>query len=226
MMRDVYVLGVGQTIFGKQPELSPVDLGAKAGYLAIKDAQISPRDLERAFCGSVYGPPTIIQSILVRLGCSDIPAFRVENACTSGSSAVDLLYRDIALGGTEVGIAIGADSMSDFSRKRVGGKGLLTTEGDIWGEQAESTVSYYAGAGNLQKSRLGMTNEDLAYPSVKNHENGSKNPFAQYRKVFTAQEVLDGKMIDEPVTALMCCPQSDGAAAVILCSKEYYDKHN
>jgi benzoylsuccinyl-CoA thiolase BbsB subunit len=225
-MREVYVLGVGQTIFGKQPDMSAVDLGAKAANLAIDDAGISPKDLQRAYCGSVYSPPTVIQSILVRMGASAIPAFTVENACTSGSSAVDLLYREIGFGGCEVGLAVGVDSLTLFSKKQVGGKGLLTTEGDVAGEQGMSTVSYFAGLGNLQKSELGLTDADLAFPSVKNHENGSKNPYAQYKKVFTTEDVLASKKIVDPITALMCCPQSDGAAAVILCSKEYYEAHN
>lgn len=225
-MRDVYVLGVGQTIFGKQPNMSAVDLGAKATYQAIKDAEISPKDFQRAYCGSVYSPPTVTQSILLRMGACTIPAFTVENACTSGSSAVDLLYRDIALGTCDVGVAIGVDSLTLFSKKQVGGKGLLTTEGDIAGEQGMSTVSYFAGLANLQKEMLGFTNADLAFPAVKNHENGSKNPYAQYKKVFTTEDILNSKMIVNPITALMCCPQSDGAAAVILCSKDYYEKHN
>ncbi|MBQ8563546.1 MAG: thiolase family protein [Firmicutes bacterium] len=223
-MRDVYVLGVGQTFFGKQPLLTAADLGAQAANLAIKDCGISPKDLQRAYCGSVYSQPTIAQAILVRVGVNSIPAYTVENACASGSSAVDLLYRDIAMCGCEVGMAIGVESMSAFSRK-IGGKGLLTTEGDIHGEQGMSTVSYFAGIANLLMSESGATLEDLAYAAVKNHINGSKNTLAKYRKIFTTEDILNSAMIVNPITAYMCCPQSDGAAAIILCSKEYYEKH-
>lgn len=54
--------------------------------------------------------------------------------------------------------------------------------------------------------------------SVKNHHHGCLNPFAQYRKEFTVEEILNSRMICDPITLLQCCPNTDGAAAVILCS--------
>lgn len=224
-MRDVYVLGTGQTFFGKQPELTSIDLAALAAHRAIVDAAIDPKDIQRGFAGSVYSDPNVVQCALSRNGIDSIPSYTVENACTSGTSAVDLLFRDIALGGTEVGIAIGVESLSTFNKRRVGGKGLLTTAGDIHGEQGMSTVSYFAGLANLLKERYGATDEDLTYAAVKNHKNAAENPYAQYKKPLSHEDIMASAMIVEPITALMCCPQSDGAAAVILCSKEYYEAH-
>jgi benzoylsuccinyl-CoA thiolase BbsB subunit len=66
----------------------------------------------------------------------------------------------------------------------------------------------------------GATVEDFARVSVKNHYNGSLNPQAQYQKEFTVEEILGSRMICDPITLLMCCPNTDGAAAAILCSKE------
>ena len=64
----------------------------------------------------------------------------------------------------------------------------------------------------------GATLEDFAQVSVKNHHHGCLNPQAQYKKEFTVEEVLNSRMICEPITLLQCCPNTDGAAAVILCS--------
>lgn len=222
-MREVYVLGVGQTFFGRQPQYTAIELGAQAAYAAVKDAGISPKDFERAYVGSVYSPPNTAQAILVRLGCSDIPSFDLENGCTSGSSAVDFLYREVALGGCEVGIAIGTESLSAFNAKF--GKGLLTVEGDYGGELGLSTVSFFAGSAKRMIEERGATPADLAFASVKNHINGSTNPFAQYKKIMTTEEILASAPIVDPLTAFMCCPQSDGAAALILCSKDYYEAH-
>jgi benzoylsuccinyl-CoA thiolase BbsB subunit len=136
---------------------------------------------------------------------------------------VDLLYRDIAFGGTEVGIAVGVESLSTFNKKV--GKGLLTTEGDPWGLLGSSTVSVFAAMANRMMETRGATPADLAYASWKNHVNGAKNPYAQYKKVLSVEDILNSKAVVDPLTAFMCCPQSDGAAAVVLCSEEYYDKH-
>ena len=70
--------------------------------------------------------------------------------------------------------------------------------------------------------------KDFAMVSVKNHHHGCLNPRAQYKKEFTVEEMLASRMISDPITMLQCCPNTDGAAAVIMCSpgcrKAIYDK--
>jgi benzoylsuccinyl-CoA thiolase BbsB subunit len=150
--------------------------------------------------------------------------YTVENACASGSSAVHLLYRDIALGACDVGIAVGVESLSAFNKKF--GKGLLVIEGDLQAKLALSMPSFFAMICNRLMEKRGATLEDICYPSIKNHKAGMNNPYAQYKKEVTFEEIMASPMIADPITVLQCCPQSDGAAAVILCSEEYYKKHN
>lgn len=223
-MRIVYVLGIGQTIFGKHGSLTVNDLGATAVLAAVKDAEISPKEFQVAYCGTVTSPPTPVQSILFRLGVDRIPMYTIENACASGSAAVHLLYRDIALGGCDVGIALGVESLSAFNRKF--GKGLLAIEGDLQGKLALTMPSFFAMLCNLLIEKRGATIEDICYPSVKNHKAGMNNPYSQYKTEVTVEEIMASPMIVDPITVLQCCPQSDGGAAVILCSEEYYKKHN
>jgi benzoylsuccinyl-CoA thiolase BbsB subunit len=64
----------------------------------------------------------------------------------------------------------------------------------------------------------GATVEDFANISVKNHYHGCLNPIAQYQKEVTIEEVLNSRMICDPITLMQCCPNTDGAAAVVLCS--------
>jgi len=223
-MQDVYVLGIGQTVFGKHGNLTVSDLGAAAALAAVKDAEISPKDFQSAYCGTLYSPPTPVESILIRLGVDRIPMFTVENACASGSSAVHLLYRDIAWGACDVGIAVGVESMSAYNKKF--GKGLIGIEGDLEAKLGLTMPSFFAMLCNRLMQERGATIEDICYPSVKNHKAGMTNPYSQYKKEVTIEDILASPMIADPITVLQCCPQSDGAAAVILCSEEYYKKHN
>jgi benzoylsuccinyl-CoA thiolase BbsB subunit len=224
MNRPVYVLGIGQTVFGRQDSLTVDDLGAAAVLAAVRDAEIAPKAFEVAYCGTINSPPTPAQSILIRLGVDRIPMYTVENACASGSSAVHLLYRDIALGACEVGIAFGVESLSAFNRKF--GKGLLVIEGDLQGKLALTMPSFFAMLCNRLMEQRGATIDDICYPSVKNHKAGLTNPFSQYKKEVTVADIMASPMIADPITVLQCCPQSDGAAAVILCSEAYYRKNN
>ncbi|NQU64317.1 MAG: thiolase family protein [SAR324 cluster bacterium] len=66
----------------------------------------------------------------------------------------------------------------------------------------------------------GTTRQQLAQVSVKNHLNGMLNSYAQFKKEFTLDEVLNSPMIADPLTLYSCCPNSDGAAAVILCGEK------
>ena len=48
-----------------------------------------------------------------------------------------------------------------------------------------------------QMVEAGVTPEDFAQVSVKNHHHGCLNPFAQYNKEFTIEEVLNATQIEE-----------------------------
>ena len=65
-----------------------------------------------------------------------------------------------------------------------------------------------------------ITLEQIARVSVKNHHNGCLNPYSQYRKELTVEEIVNSRPICEPITLLQCCPATDGAAAVILASDD------
>lgn len=51
-MRRVAVIGVGMSLFGKQPERSLVDLGVEASRAAIKDAGVKPKDIQVCYCAN------------------------------------------------------------------------------------------------------------------------------------------------------------------------------
>lgn len=221
-MRKVYVLGIGQTQFGRQPMLTAEQLGAAAAERCIRDADIDRRSLSVAYGSRAMNPLQTIETVMKQVGVAGIEMHNVENACASGGSAVNLLWKDIAFGLHECGIAVGCESMT-MAKK---GGGLL----QIGGEDLNSLLGISMPAlGALNANRLmytrGATPEDLAYPSVKNHRNACLNPYAQYRKVITTEEVIAAKTISDPLTVLHCCPNSDGAAAVILCSEAFARKH-
>jgi acetyl-CoA C-acetyltransferase len=68
------------------------------------------------------------------------------------------------------------------------------------------------------------TEEDLAAVAVKNHENGFLNPKAHIRKRITIDDVMNSPIVASPLKIYDCCPFSDGASAVILCSEEFAKK--
>jgi len=77
----------------------------------------------------------------------------------------------------------------------------------------------------LYMQRYGATEDDYALASVKNHENALRNPWAQFHKRITVEEVKNSRIIASPIRLFHCCPISDGAAALLLSGepKRYTD---
>jgi acetyl-CoA acetyltransferase len=66
----------------------------------------------------------------------------------------------------------------------------------------------------------GTTQRQIAAVAAKNHQHSVHNPFSQFRKPFTIDQVLAAPPITYPLTLPMCAPLSDGAAAAVICNEE------
>jgi benzoylsuccinyl-CoA thiolase BbsB subunit len=151
------------------------------------------------------------------VGIAGVPMYNTENACTTGATVVNQLWKDIAYGIHDIGIAVTCESMTTSSKA---GKLVGAAEGDLNGTLGLTMPSYFALMAYRLMEERGATMEDLAYPSVKNHRNACMNPYAMYRKALTTEDVMNAKMICDPLTSLHCCPVTDGAASIILCTGE------
>ncbi|NCB74340.1 MAG: thiolase family protein [Clostridia bacterium] len=221
-MRKVMVLGIGQSSFGKFPDKTATELGTVAAKAAVHDAGIDPRMLQVAYGARAVDGSTTVQDILKNLGVTEIEMNNIENACGSGISAANLLWRDIATGSYDIGIVVGTEAMTTSS---LAGKLLAPNKDDLDGQLGITMPSYFALIARRLMADYGATAEDLTYPSVKNHRNGCLNQYSMYKKELSAQEILESKMIADPITLLQCCPSTDGAAALILCSEAVARKY-
>ena len=92
------------------------------------------------------------------------------------------------------------------------------------GGNGASFPGLFASIARAYLTRYKATEEDLAYVAVKNHENGMLNPKAHVRKIITIQDVMQSPVVASPLKLYDCCPFSDGASALILCSEEFAKK--
>lgn len=217
-MASVAVVGVGMIPFGKHPGRTLVDMGAEAAYLALKDAGIKSTQVEACFfanglAGRLFGDFTVGQNVFWEVGINRVPVVNVENACTSGSTALYLAYNTIAAGQAETVLVVGAEKMyvPDFGLIDSGHTELDTQLG-------LNAPASFALRAKRHMADFGTTSEQLAQVSVKNRHHAQHNPLAQFREPITIEEVLAAPMIVDPLTRLHCCPIADGAAAALLCS--------
>jgi len=214
-MREVAVIGGGTTVFGKLPHRTLENLGREALLAAIEDAGIKPKNVEFASCATVYGGFCIGQRIFKEVGIADIEIVNVENACAGGATAFREAWVRIATGQCDIAIAAGVESMTTSP---IAGKLISPPPDDLDGQLGVTVPIFFAMMMKRHIYEYGTTLEQFAQISVKNHHNGCLNPYSQYQKEFTAEEILNSRVICEPITLLQCCPNTDGAAAVVLCA--------
>ncbi|HEY4940673.1 MAG TPA: thiolase family protein [Rhizomicrobium sp.] len=212
-LRPVYVVGIGLHRYQFLSNTTYIDLGLTAVRAALADANIEWPTVESAYVGRALLPMACGRPILRHLGATGIPIVHVENASASGSAAFRHACIEVASGLTEVSLALGVDKPMMIARSEgLSGIGNLA-------DDAIAPFTHFALLADQYASQYHVRHEDIALVAVKNHRNGSKNPFAQHQKERTLDEILGGKKIAGTLTSLQCTPVGEGAAAVIVASE-------
>jgi acetyl-CoA acyltransferase len=255
MSENVYVIGAGQSHYGKFLDRNLKSLVEEAVKMAMEQAGVERDDLEAAWVGNaaqglLTGQETIRGQVALRpAGIDGIPIFNMENACASASSAFHGAWMGIKAGLYDCAIAVGMEKMAfaEEEKKRkamevfstaidvesleqvranqkrqeeqLAAQGQKSAYGE--GRQKSMFMDFYGAAARRHMERYGTTQLQLAIISSKNHFHASLNPYAQYRRPMSPEEILSDDVVSFPLTRPMCAPLGDGAAAAILCSEEF-----
>jgi acetyl-CoA C-acetyltransferase len=211
-MTEPMLWGVGTSDYGLFPERRVESLAWAAVSEAVRDAGVSPADIDAIVVGSVFGPPGVATRVQRGIGIPGVPMWTVENACASGTSAYHEAVEAVRFGRFGCVLVLGVDQMSTLF------SGAIVPEAtDPEGASSLPLPGLYALQAQRYLGEFGVTPEQLAAIAVKNKRNGLDNPRAQLRnKAPNIEEVLGSRMIAEPLTFLQCCPTSDGAGAALI----------
>ncbi len=221
----VAVIGVGLTKFGEHWDTSFSRLFVEAGARAIEDAGIDGGDIDAIYVGNMSGGRFIDQEHISALiadhaGLNPVSSTRVEAACASGGLALRSAAMAILSGMHDIVVAGGVEKMTDVLTERTT-QTLATAADQEWEAFLGMTFpGLYAVIARRHMYEFGTTREQLAMVSVKNHGNAIHNPYAQFHRKITVEDVLNSAMVADPLRLLDCSPITDGAACVILASEE------
>jgi acetyl-CoA C-acetyltransferase len=219
-LRDVSIIGFGQTPVGEHWELSLRHIAAQAVLAAMQDAGIDRADA--LYVGNMIASETSGQHHLGALvadfvGLRGIEAFRVEAACASGAAALRAGYLAVASGAADLVIVVGLEKMTDAIGNSITTALAEAADADYETPHGLSFVSINALLMRRYMYEFGVRHEDFAGFAITAHQNAVNNPYAMFRRPITKEEFVQARMIADPINLLDSSPVADGAAAVVLC---------
>jgi acetyl-CoA acetyltransferase len=214
----VYVVGVGMHRY-QFPSSTPfTKLGLTAVREALDDSKLPWNAVQSAFVGTTSIGMAVGRVMLRHLGSTGLEVTQIENASASGSFAFRQACLAIAAGACEVVLAMGVDKHGDGQRA-VNKDGM-----ERLSDTATIPATHFALTARNYLRKNGLNVEAIARVAVKNHGNAAKNPYAQFRKSRTLEEVLTSPVVIGDLTTQQCCPRGEGAAATLLVSGNAIDR--
>jgi acetyl-CoA acyltransferase len=191
------------------------------------------------------------QVALREAGLEGLPITNVENACAGGATAFHLAWLGVASGLYDCTLAIGAEKLYDEDKQKMfkafwtgidveNIPGMMSAWMNVLGDlkldipksddsegagkNRSAFMDIYAGMCRWHMATYGTTQHQLAVIASKNHFHSSLNPYAQFQNEMSVEEIINARPVTFPLTVPMCAPIGDGAAAAILCSKNFLKK--
>lgn len=235
MSRKVLIAGVGMTEFvSPKNGISYQSFGKSATEMALKDANLSYKDIQQAYVGWVYGDSTAGQAVLYEVGLTGIPIINVNNNCSTGSSALFLARQAVESGAVECALALGFEQMTPGAldkvfQDRVHPLSKFESLIDEKFEEAKNVpmaIKLFASAGYEYQEKYNAGNDVFAKVRTKSSLHAEHNERAIFRKPLTDEDVLNSPNMFLNTTRLQCCPPTCGGAAAIVCSEEFAKKHH
>jgi len=217
-MTDAYVVGVDMIKFGRFPDRTVPQIGAKAALMALDDCGLTIHDIQALYSGNLGQASGMVgQRILQEIGQTGIPVVNVANACATGATAFREAWTGVKAGLYDCVLAVGVEQMGKGLLGGAGGAKGISKEG-LFGSGTMPAV--FAEAGMEHTRKYGTTFEQFAKVSVKNHLHSTLNPKAMYQIETPLETVMNAEMISYPNTKLMCSVNVDGSAAAVICSEK------
>jgi len=218
-MRDVAIIGVGQTKVGEHWDTSLRHLAWEAIQAAVADAGVTRADalyVGNMLSGELTGQEHLGALIADFAGLRGIEAFKVEAACASGAAALRMGYVAVAGELADIVVVVGVEKMTDALGPDTSAALAMATDGDYEAAQGVSFVAVNALLMRRYMHEYGYNHQDFGPFAVNAHRNGANNPHAMFRFPVTAERFARARMICSPINLLDSSPVCDGAAAVVL----------
>jgi acetyl-CoA acetyltransferase len=227
-VEPLYILGAGMHPWGKWGQ-DFTEYGVVAARAALAEAGLDWQQIQLVAGADTIrnGYPGFIagSTFAQKLGWNGVPVSSSYAACASGSQALQSARAHILAGFCDVALVIGADTTPKGAFAPVGGERKNDPDWQRFHLIGAMNPVYFALLARRRMDLYGATAEDFAQVKVKNSRHGLQNPNARYRKESAVEDVLASPVVSDPLRQLDICATSDGAAALIVASKSFAERH-
>jgi len=220
-------------------------MSSSASAIALDDAGCTSANVDAIYFanaaqGYLDGQEMIRGQVALQdSGMLGTPIINVENACASGTTAVHLAWNSVASGQSDIALVVGAEKLSHpdkyrsmaaigtaIDRTRVEPIARqLDIDAAEFGANHSLFMDIYAAKAQEYMAQSGATEHDFAAVVSKNRRHAAHNELAQFRHRLSADDVRYSRLVSSPLTLFMCAPMGDGAASLVLCSREAADRN-
>jgi len=218
-MREVAVLGIGQTPANEHWDQSLRELAGVAVLSAMQDAGIETAGglfVGNMMSGAANHQQHLGAYIADWVGLRHASAMKVEAACGSGSAAFRMAMIAVASGALDVAIAVGVEKMTDSPGPEITAQLATAADADWELGTGVSFVGLNALVMQRYMHEYGWKHEDFAPFSINAHANAMHNPNARFHEPLTLEGYKKAPMVASPINLMDASPMADGAAAVVL----------
>lgn len=218
-MRDVAVLGIGQTPVAEHWDSSLRDLAYRALQAALDDARVPvPQMLfvGNMLSGALASQENVGALIADYAGLRGMEAFKIEAACASGAAAARMAWMAVAGGLCDIAVALGVEKMTDGKAEQATAALAYAADAEYEGEHGLSFVALNALMMQRYMHEYGYRHSDFAGFAINSHANATTNPNAMFPSAITAEQFERARPVAAPITLLDSSGIGDGAAAAVF----------
>lgn len=218
-MREVAILGVGQTPVDEHWYKSLKELAGEAIFAALSDADRA--SAEALFIGNMLSGILSKQDNLGGLisdwiGLPGMEALKVEAACASGAAAFRAGIIAVCSEEVDSALVVGVEKMTESLPAETTEALATAADADYESAQGLSFVAINALVMQLYLHTYGWKHTDFAPFSINAHSNALHNPYARLHEKITEKDYINARMVAAPINLLDASPIGDGAAAALI----------
>jgi acetyl-CoA C-acetyltransferase len=215
-MQKVGIIAHGIIPFTKEDHKIESILHKSTNDLFQKNTNIDKKEIDAVLVSTNNNSKYLSPVLSEMLGIQPKIAHSIESLCNSGTNSIVSAYSYISSGLADMVLVSGAE--------RYDSPGQILEWDNSRGE-FKHPIFWASIFSKSYKRKFGISDEQLALVSVKNHKQAKENPNAISKKTYTVKDVINSKKLTDDLRLLDCSRPCTGSASVLLASEEMAKKY-